>query len=355
MADDRESMAAPRELGERKATVLRIVVEEYVRTGEPVGSETIAERAQLSVSPATIRNELSALEEMGYLGHPHTSAGRVPTDLGYRSFVNSLPAGRLRETQKRAISDFFAQTVMDLEETLVGATQLLSRLTQYAGLAVPPNAADERVVHVELVGVGSVILALIVGQHGHVDKRTLDRPDGIDDGELAELSDRLGRALAGRTATDAEIEVLRMSANAPEPERSLIKGLADALAEMRNGQAGAHVLVRGVSNLAGEAATWRRETIQRLFEALERESEMLSLLQTPPGDPEEDVHVTIGGEHPSTEEWDAAIVSANYRVGDTSLGTIGVVGPTRMDYVTAIATVRAIARRISELATALDG
>jgi heat-inducible transcriptional repressor len=271
----------------------------------------------------------------------------VPTDLGYRYFVNSLPArSRLRETQKREITDFFAQTALDLEETLVGATQLLSRLTQYAGLAVPPSAAEERVVHVELVGVGSTILALIVGQHGRVDKRSIDRPEGLDDGVLSDLSDRLGRALAGRSVVDAEAEVLRMALNAKSPERELIKGLADALAGMREGTVGGHVLVRGVANLAGEAATWRRETVQRLFEALERESEMLTLLRGAGGETSPEVTVTIGGEHPSTEEWDAALVAAPFRTGETSLGTIGVVGPTRMDYATAIATVRAIARQI---------
>src|SRR5438309_11396116 len=124
-------MAEARDIGERKAAVLRAVVEEYVRTGEPVGSETIAERFGLGVSPATIRNELAALEELGFLSHPHTSAGRIPTDLGYRRFVDSLPArGRLRDTQRRAIGEFFHEAVGDLEEVLRGAAHLLSRLTQ---------------------------------------------------------------------------------------------------------------------------------------------------------------------------------------------------------------------------------
>jgi heat-inducible transcriptional repressor len=350
-ASEPEPAAGP-ELSERKMAVLRAVVEEYVRTGEPVGSETIAERADLGVSPATIRNEMASLEELGYLGHPHTSAGRVPTDLGYRSFVNHLPSagGKLREAQRRAIADFFAQTVLDLEETLVGATQLLSRLTQYAGLAVPPSSAEERLAHVEFVGVGSMILVLVVGGQGRVDKRAFDRPEGLKDGDLADLSDRIGRALAGRTVADAEAETLRMSGVARGPERVMLESLGVMLGDMRAGTAGEHVLVRGVANLAGEAATWRRETIQRLFEALERESEMLNLLRVAS---EQDVSVTIGGEHPATGEWDASIVAAPYRAGDRSLGTIGVVGPTRMDYSTAIATVRAVARRISELATAL--
>ena len=129
------------ELGPRKSAVLRAVVEQYVRSGEPVSSESIAEHAGLGVSSATIRNEMAALEELGYLTHPHTSAGRIPTDTGYRHYVDSLPAGgRLREAQRRLIAGYFAEAIVDLEEVLKGSVQLLSRLTQYAGLAVPPSA-----------------------------------------------------------------------------------------------------------------------------------------------------------------------------------------------------------------------
>jgi len=341
-----------RELGKRKTAVLRAVVEEYVRTGEPVGSETIAERADLRVSPATIRNEMAALEEMGYLGHPHTSAGRIPTDLGYRRFVDALPApGRLRETQKRAITDFFSQAVMDLEETLKGATRLLSHLTQYAGLATPPSIVGERVVHVELISMGSAILVLAVGQHGRVDKRAMDRPADLDEEAIAELNRVLSESFGGLTVAEAEARALRMAGERPEPAKRLLTALADALSGMYRSPQSEHVLVEGVSNLASEAARWHRETILRLFEAIERETEMLVLLKE--ATVAKDFAVTIGGEHPSTELWEASIVAAPYRAGETSLGTIGVVGPTRMDYQTTISAVRSVARRLSELATEL--
>src|SRR5262245_38811599 len=119
------------DLGQRKAAVLRAIVEEYVRSGEPVGSATISERAALGVSSATIRNEMAALEELGYLTHPHTSAGRIPTDVGYRFYVDTLPGtARLRETQRRLIAAHFAEAILDLEEVLKGSVQLLGRLTQ---------------------------------------------------------------------------------------------------------------------------------------------------------------------------------------------------------------------------------
>jgi len=338
------------ELSERKRAVLRAIVEEYVRTGEPVGSETIAEHSGLGVSPATIRNEMSALEEMGYLGHPHTSAGRTPTDLGYRQFVDALPPGRLRDAQRRAIGVFFSQAVVDLEETLRGATRLLSHITTYAGLATTPSLTGERVVHVELVAIGSAVLVLVVGQHGRVDKRALERPEGLTEADLTEMSGRLGMAFHGLTVSEAEARALRMGDEVPDPGKSLLRALADAFHEMYEGPQAEHVISGGVSNLAGEAARLHRETILRLFEAIERETEMLVLLREAS---EEDLAVTIGREHPSTGEWEASIIAAPYRAGDTSLGTIGVVGPTRMDYKNAISAVRIVATRLSELATDL--
>ena len=341
------------ELGARKIAVLHAVVEEYVRGGEPVGSETIADRSGLGVSAATIRNEMAALEELGYLMHPHTSAGRIPTDAGYRKYVDTLPpGGRLRDAQRRAIAGFFAETMVDLEEVLRGTTQLLSRVTQYAGLAVPPSGSDEPVLRTELVEVGSSLLFLIIGQHGRVDKTMIDRPDGLEDDALTMLDRTLSDRFRGKTVADARAEALKAAPTAKPAERMLLLAAADAFGGIQTG-AGAHlVLIGGVANLADEAAHWRRETVRRLFEALEHESEMLELLRDVTL--LQDVNVTIGGEHPHTRDWEASIVSAPFRAGTTALGTVGVVGPTAMDYVTVMASVRAVARRLSELATEVD-
>jgi heat-inducible transcriptional repressor len=342
----------PPELGPRKAAVLRAVVEDYVRSGEPVGSETIAERSGLGVSSATIRNEMAALEELGYLQHPHTSAGRIPTDAGYRHYVDGLPpGGRLREQQRRAMVGYFAQAMLDLEEVLKGSVQLISRMTQYAGLAVPPSSSDEPIVRLELIDMGPTIMVLAVGQHGRVDKRIVDRPEGVDAKVVAAAERRL-RPLRGSTYTDAQVRLLQLAAEGPRDEHDLILHVAETLRSTgREGQT--HMVVGGVSNLADEAQLWRRETVRRLFEALERESEMLDVLQDVHTQ-EGEVSVTIGGEHPTTGEWEASLVTAPFKAGDTTMGTIGLLGPTRMDYVSAMASVRAVAKRLSELATELE-
>lgn len=343
----------PADLGARKLAVLRAVVEEYVRSGEPVGSETIAEQAALGVSSATIRNEMAALEELGYLSHPHTSAGRIPTDLGYRRYVDSLPpGGRLRDPQRRAITGFFTEAMVDLEEVLRGTTHLLSRLTQYAGLAVPPGMAAEPILRVELIDMGSSVMVLVVGQHGRIEKTIVDRPEGIDGQALESIERRLAEIIPSKTVPDAQARALKLAAESPAAERDVVLAVADVMGEMQQGGMSAHVLVGGVANLADEAAHWRKETVRRLFEALERESELLRLLRDAAASAD-DVSVTIGGEHPSTGEWEASVVAAPFSAGTTQLGTIGVVGPTAMDYYTVVASVRAVARRLSELATEL--
>src|SRR6266576_2194347 len=203
------------ELGERKAAVLRAVVEEFVRSGEPIGSETIAERYSLGVSSATIRNDLAALEEMGYLRHPHTSAGRTPTDLGYRHYVDSLPArGKLRDTQRRAITDYFQAAVGDLEEVLRGAAQLLSRLTQYAGLAVPPSSPDERILRIELVETGTKLLVLVITHHGQVLTRMIERPEGLTQDSVEATAHRVTEQAADHTLRQATTRAKQMAREA---------------------------------------------------------------------------------------------------------------------------------------------
>src|SRR5439155_10473213 len=345
------SMADRGELGQRKAAVLHTIVEEYVRTGEPVGSETIAERADLGVSSATIRNEMAALEELGFLSHPHTSAGRIPTDAGYRHYVDTLPVrGRLRDVQRKAIASHFAEAILDLEEVLKGSVMLLSRLTQYAGVAVPPGAAEEQLVRLELIDMGPTMMVLAVGQHGRVDKQILDRPEHWST-EAFQGAERKLRALQGQTYSGSQAKLLEQAATVPADEHDLLLMVADVLRLATRGEHATHVMVGGVANLADEAQTWRRETLRRLFETLEREQEMLQVLHDVAAD---DVSVTIGAEHPTTGEWEASIVTAPFRAGEVNLGTIGIVGPTRMDYLSAMASVRAVAERLSEAATELE-
>lgn len=341
------------ELTARKATILRALVTHYIRTGEPVGSEAIATHSGLGVSSATIRNELAALEELGFLVQPHTSAGRIPTDVAYRYYVDLLPSRpRLRDAERRAIVLFFDEALADIDEILRGTTVLLSRLTRYASLALAPSSRESAIVRCELIGLGSATLLLVVFDTGRVDKRVVEVPPELDAEALEGLSRRLNEMIHGRTAEGAQ-EILQQRVDgAAGAERTLLERVRDSLGLIHVGSENEHVVLGGVANLAAEDAFHRTNTMRQILETLERESVVLSLLRGSSGAP---VSVTIGHENPVEAMWETSMVAAQYAVSGSALGTIGVFGPTRMDYAAAIATVRVVADRLSAAVEALHG
>jgi heat-inducible transcriptional repressor len=340
-------------LSERKDRILRALVHLYVRSGEPVGSEAISQVVQLGVSSATIRNELAALEEMGYLTQPHTSAGRIPTDAGYRYFVDTLPGTtRLRDPERREIVHFFGEALADVDEILRGTTHLLSRLTRYASLALAPSREASALARMELVNLGSAALLLVVFDTGRVDKRAIELPPETTDEHLDRISRGLWERFRGWTLSAARGAVAEQARGTSDPERAILARVADELGSIDE-PAGSteHVFLGGAANIAVEESFQRRETLREIFEALERETEVLELLREASTRP---FAVTIGAESPMTGMWDASFVAASYGTGDKALGTIGVVGPTRMDYAAAITAVRAVATRLSEAVEALS-
>jgi heat-inducible transcriptional repressor len=345
-------MARTAELSPRKQAILRALVQAYIRTGEPIASEGLASASGLAVSSATIRNELAALEEMGYLAQPHTSAGRVPTDLAYRQYVNLLPVRtRLRDPERRAIVHFFDEALEDVDEILRGTTQLLSRLTRYASLALAPSARESAIVRSELIGLGSATLLLIVFDTGRVEKRMIDLPAGTTEDDIEEFSREMTSAFRGSPLTEAKKEAAHRARTAPQPIRAVFSRVAHALGSIDEASESEHVLVGGAANIAAEEAFRQRETLRQIFEELERESEFLRLLREAADSPR--VTVTIGQEDPVTGLWEASVIAAPYGVGGGPVGTIGVVGPTRMDYGAAISAVRAVAERLSAAVEAL--
>src|SRR6266545_8205938 len=199
-------MTEPYELTDRKADILRALVRHYIRTGEPVGSESLAGATGLRVSSATIRNELASLEELGYLTQPHPSAGRVPTDLAYRRYVDLLPTRtKLREPERRAIVGFFDEALADVDEILRGTTQLLSRLTRYASLALAPTPAEGTIVRAELIGLGTTALLLVIFDTGRVEKRQLDLPAEVVDRDLDAWSRTMSEQFRGASLRRASI------------------------------------------------------------------------------------------------------------------------------------------------------
>src|SRR5438105_1508943 len=350
-------MAKQTELSERKAAILRALVRHYIRTGEPVGSEALAHTTGLDVSSATIRNELASLEELGYLTQPHTSAGRAPTDLAYRFFVDMLPArSRLRDWERRAIVGFFDDALADIDEILRGTTHLLSRLTRYASLALAPSVREASIIRTELISLGSGTLLLLVFDTGGLEKRLIEVPSDATGRDVEKASRTLMESLIGKTLQEARQTIEERVRSLPEMERTLLGRVKDALHSIEEAAHVEHVFMGGVANIAADEGFDRRDTLRQIYETLERESAMLRLLrQTAVGQTMQPVAVMIGRENPLPGMWEASVVAAPYGPEGGAVGTIGVVGPTRMDYAAAISAVRAVAERLSAAVQALHG
>lgn len=345
-------------LEERKAAVLRAVVQDYIRTAEPVGSGTIARRYRLGVSSATIRNELAALEDLGYLVQPHTSAGRIPTDFGYRFYVDCLPRRLvLSRAHRRALAAFFEEAPADVEEVLHGTALLLSRLTGYAALAVAPRPARSRVLRAELVMVGPVAMLLVVGDTGRVDKHVLEvgeepRPEAVE-----RVSATLVERFEGLTYGGAAERAAGLAAASAEPaERALLEAVAAGFRRLREDPGSEHVFVGGVANLADEESFSGPDAVRGMVAALEEPEALLGILDWPrwPMDPGE-VTVRIGHENPVEALREASVVVAWYWGPTGPTGAVAVVGPTRMAYPAAMSATQVVAGRLSALMESLAG
>lgn len=334
-------------LDDRKAAVLRAVVQEYIRTGQPVGSAHLARAHSLGVSPATVRNEMAALEREGFLAHPHTSAGRIPTDKGYRFYVDTIgaggPAGVLEPVQKQQVQSFFAQAHGQLEEMLHDTSCLLSSLTHYAAMVVAPQQEDATVRSVQVVGLGSrVALVVAVLSTGAVEKATLEIDPTVGDEHLAAAGAHLTGHLLGRPITDDRPVVPTGNATTDWLVAAARAGLV-----AHHRRDAEHVFVDGASHMA---ATFEAvATVRRVLTILEQQYLVVSLLREALHD--DRLNVVIGTEHRVESLAECSIVVAPYEVDGGRAGTIGVLGPTRMNYPQAMAAVAAVSHRLGRALT----
>jgi len=331
---------------ERRLDVLRAIVEDYVSTQEPVGSKALVERHGLGVSPATVRNDMAALEEEGLITQPHTSAGRIPTDKGYRLFVDRLTTIKpMSSAERRAIAVFLDEAV-DLDDVVQRSVRMLAQLTHQVALVQYPTLSRATVRHVELVQLsGTRLLAVLILSSEQVEQRLVDLGREIDDEGLAALRARVATASIGRIIAEASTELIDLVA--PSEDGGVQDAVVDVLVEAMSGhRSSERVAVGGAANLARFGDSFE-VSVRPLLEALEEHVVLLKLL----GEAQTGgmVTVRIGHEGPYQEFASTSVVSTGYGPGDEAAGNLGVVGPTRMDYPGTMAAVRAVARYVSRI------
>jgi heat-inducible transcriptional repressor len=324
-------------LDERKAAILRAVVEEYIETAQPVGSGHIA--PAVNVSSATVRNDMAALEHDGYLRQPHTSAGRVPTDKGYRYFVDSLRGpGQLGTAQVQQVRSFFAKAHGELEQMLHDTSRLLSDLTEHTAVIIGRPHEATSIRSVQLVGLGGGVgLVVVVLSDGAVEKRTIDLgPDARDD-RLAAATVHLTRHLIGV----APGEVAATMAPSGDPATDTLAGAAvDALRTVR--EPDDQVFVGGASRMAESFEAV--DTVRQVLGMLEQQYVVVTVLRDVL---DRGLQVAIGAETGLETLAECSLVVAPYEIEGEEAGTIGVLGPTRMNYPQALAAVAVVSKRLS--------
>ena len=333
---------------ERRLDVLRAIVEDYVTTREPVGSKLLAERHSLGVSPATIRNDMAALEEEGLIAQPHTSAGRVPTDRGYRLFVDQLAEVKpLSRPERRAISVFLDQAV-DLDDVIFRASRLLAHLTQQVAVVQYPSLRRSGLRHLELVPVpGGRLLVVIITDTGRVEQRTLSLSEDVDEALIGVVRGRLNAAVLGRRLPEIREALPGLLEQFHETQRSLVQEIFDLLADTLAEETEERIVLSGAANLARSDAGLE-SSLRPVLEALEEEVVLLGLL-TEMSEDSRGVAVRIGHETQHAGLSVTSVVSTGYGTEGDSVALLGSIGPTRMDYPGTIASVRAVARYLTRI------
>jgi heat-inducible transcriptional repressor len=322
-------------LSDRARQLLRVLVESYIRDGQPVGSRTLSRDSGLSLSSATIRNVMADLEELGFVSSPHTSAGRVPTDRGYRFFVDTLL--RVQPVDQMAVEELrrnLGAAPYESSKSLVAtASQLLSNFTQLAGVVTVPKAQGAAITHIEFVGLSdNRVLVVLVFNGREVQNRVirLDRHHGAD--ELKRAANFLNEQFVGRTLDQARNEILRQLQEARESMNALmVEAISMAQqAFQQDRPEGLEYVIAGETKLMGAAHLNNVDKLRRLFEAFNEKRDFLNLLDQSLH--AEGVQIFIGQESGFQVLDDCSVVTAPYRGDDGVVGVIGVIGPTRMAY-----------------------
>jgi heat-inducible transcriptional repressor len=332
---------------ERRFSVLRAIVADYVSNQEPVASKAIVERHNLGVSSATVRNDMASLEEDGYIAQPHTSAGRIPTDKGYRLFVDRLSDVKpLSGAERRAIRSFLDGAI-DLDDVLRRSVRMLAQLTRQVAIIQYPTLTHSLVRHIELVQLTPArVMLVLITDNGRVDQRMIDLGDVITEDAVSRLRTMLNSALVDHMVTEAAAKVSELLEDAPAELRDTMTRIATVLVESLVEHPEDRLVLGGTANLTRNAADFPG-SLRQVLEALEEQVVVLKLFAAA-GTPGM-VTVRIGEENEAEEMRSTSVVSIGYGAHHTLLGGMGVVGPTRMDYPGTIAAVRAVANYVGDI------
>lgn len=330
-------------MASRQLEILKAIVDEYVATEEPVGSKTIASRAGLGISPATIRNEMAVLEDAGLITQPHTSAGRIPTNKGYRVFVDQLDEIKpLSNAERKAIENFL-DGASDLDDVISRTVRLLAQVTKQVAVVQYPSLIKAKVRHIELVLLNpNRVMIVLITDTGRVEQRMVELPFDINESALSDLHNKLNVAIATQSLANVATKLDLLATSYRGSDKSNVMVLIATLIEMAIEHPEEKVVLAGTSNLA-RANQDLSSSIHPILEALEEQVVLLRLLSGT----DSSVRVQIGDEQSEKSLRKTSLVSVGY----ANIGALGILGPTRMDYAASITAVNAVANYVGRFLT----
>lgn len=335
-------------LDERKLKILQAIIHNYITCAEPVGSRLISKKYSLGVSPATIRNEMADLEELGFLTQPHTSAGRVPSDKAYRLYVDKLLRNdNVQFNSKKAIKDFLLGEIGEFDRLLQNSARILSKITNYTSLAIAPQIRDSKVKHIQLVPVDNTkMLVVIVTESGLV-KNTLLRVDNnLSYEELTKISNFFNSRLKGHYIRDLSHDIEEALIDEMYNFRTTIKNIIPLVNESLDNHKTDNIYSEGVTNIFDFPEYSDIDKAKSFISFIENKRSVLDMLLNTGHD---DIEIRIGKENCYDEIKDCSLITATYSFNGRTIGKIGVIGPTRMDYSKVISVVKSLATVLSEI------
>lgn len=338
-------------LTERQLFILQIIIDDFIRSAQPVGSRNIAKKEEVRYSPATIRNEMADLEEMGFLEKTHTSSGRVPSEKGYRYYVDHLVApGALRRSEKTAIHSIFDDRQTGFEKAAQNAAVILSELTNYTSIVLGPKFHDYKVKNVQMIPIDRTsAVAIIVTDTGHVENKIVSLPEGTEPGDIEKMVNIFNERLIGVPFSQLKRKIYEETAELMKRHLANHEAVLHLFAEAASSEPLGKLFIGGKTNIFNQPEFRDVEKLRLVMDLMEKETDMYELIRPT----ETGVKVKIGTENTEQAIEDCSLITASYSVGNEPVGTIAILGPKRMEYSRVIALVDFLSHDMTNVVTRL--
>jgi len=338
-------------LTDRQVLILQVIVDDFIRSAQPIGSRSLSKKEEINFSSATIRNEMADLEELGFIEKTHTSSGRIPSEKGYRFYVdNLLLPQKLNHSDMAAIKSLFAERIYELEKIVQKSAKILSEMTNYTSIVLGPAVKDNRLKKLQIVPLNKdTAIAIIVTDTGHVENRMFHFPTSVDPSDVEKMVNILNERLAGVPLTNLNSKLYKEIAVLLRQHISSYDTLLNSIADTLNLPSHEKVFFGGKTNILSQPEFNDVEKIRSLMNMIEQEDGLYQLIRKNPAG----INIKIGTENDNSAMENCSLITATYSMGAEKLGTIAVLGPTRMEYSRVISLLQLISTDLSKVLTEL--